>query len=161
MGGLDPARVADADPEQFAALCATPPAVHRFPGSMAGRIQALARVVVDEYGGDAARLWRDGDPDGPTVLRRLTALPGFGDQKAQIFLALLGKQWGATPSGWREAAGRYGPEGTYLSVADVVDPESLARVREAKRAAKAAARTEGGAGPGRGPRTPARRAGRT
>jgi uncharacterized HhH-GPD family protein len=160
MGGLDPARVAQADAEEFAALCATPPAVHRFPGSMAARIQTLARVVVDEYGGDAARIWTDGDPDGPTVLRRLRALPGFGEQKAQIFLALLGKQWGATPSGWREAAGRYGPDGTYLSVADVVDAESLTRVREAKRAAKAAARAESRAPLGAGPKTPARRAGR-
>ncbi|MFC8190408.1 HhH-GPD-type base excision DNA repair protein [Cellulomonas sp. NPDC057328] len=139
MGGLDPRRVADAEPEAFAALCATPPAVHRYPGSMAGRIQAVARAVVDEYDGDVTRLWTDGDPDGPTVLRRLKALPGFGDQKARIFLALLGKQRGVTPAGWREAAGAYGDD-EFRSIADVRDPDSLGRVRETKKAAKAAAK---------------------
>lgn len=139
MGGLDPRRVADADPEEFAALCATPPAVHRYPGSMAGRVQAVARAVVDEYDVDVTRLWTDGDPDGPTVLRRLKALPGFGDQKARIFLALLGKQRGVTPAGWREAAGAYGDE-EFRSIADVRDPISLGKVRETKKAAKAAAR---------------------
>ncbi|WP_136520466.1 HhH-GPD-type base excision DNA repair protein [Cellulomonas telluris] len=139
MGGLDPRRVADADPEQFAALCATPPAVHRYPGSMAGRIQAVARAVVEEYDGDVTRLWTDGDPDGPTVLKRLKALPGFGDQKAKIFLALLGKQRGVTPTGWREAAGAYGDD-EFRSIADVRDAVSLGRVRETKKAAKAAAR---------------------
>uniref|UniRef100_UPI002811F501 HhH-GPD-type base excision DNA repair protein n=1 Tax=Cellulomonas sp. TaxID=40001 RepID=UPI002811F501 len=135
MGGLDPRRVADADPEQFAALCATPPAVHRYPGSMAGRIQAVARAVVEEYDGDVTRLWTDGDPDGPTVLKRLKALPGFGDQKAKIFLALLGKQRGVTPTGWREAAGAYGDD-EFRSIADVRDAVSLGRVRETKKAAK-------------------------
>ena len=139
MGGLDVHRIADADPEQFAALCATPPAVHRYPGSMAGRIQAVARAVVDEYDGDVARIWTDGDPDGPTVLRRLKALPGFGDQKAKIFLALLGKQRGVQPAGWREAAGSYGDD-AFRSIADVRDAASLGKVRETKRAAKAAAK---------------------
>ena len=139
MGGLDVHRIADADPEQFAALCATPPAVHRYPGSMAGRIQAVARAVVDEYDGDVARIWTDGDPDGPTVLRRLKALPGFGDQKAKIFLALLGKQRGVQPAGWREAAGAYGDD-AFRSIADVRDAASLGKVRETKRAAKAAAK---------------------
>ncbi|MFS0703200.1 HhH-GPD-type base excision DNA repair protein [Cellulomonas sp. 179-A 9B4 NHS] len=139
MGGLDPRRVADADPEAFAALCATPPAVHRYPGSMAGRIQAVARAVVDAYDGDVTRLWTDGDPDGATVLRRLRALPGFGDQKARIFLALLGKQRGVTPAGWREAAGAYGDD-EFRSIADVRDQVSLGRVRETKKAAKAAAK---------------------
>lgn len=142
MGGLDPARIADANPEDFAALCAVPPAVHRFPGSMAGRIQAVARAVVETYGGDTARLWTDEDPDAREVLRRLTALPGFGDQKARIFLALLGKQRGVAPEGWREVAGAYGDEGSFRSIADVVDQESLGRVRETKRAAKAQARTQ-------------------
>src|SRR5665647_2664287 len=100
MGGLDPARIADASPDEFAALCATPPAVHRFPGSMAGRIQAVVRTVVDDHDGDVTRLWRGGDPDGREVLRRLKALPGFGEQKAKIFLALLGKQRGIQPAGW-------------------------------------------------------------
>lgn len=143
MGGLDVDRVADADPEEFAALCATPPAVHRYPGAMAARIQALAAALRDEYHGDAARLWSAGEPDGAELLRRLRALPGFGEQKARIFVALLGKQHGVRPTGWREAAGKYGPDGTYLSVADVVDADSLHRVREAKKAMKAAARAAG------------------
>ncbi len=141
MDGLDVRRVADADPEQFAALCATPPAVHRFPGSMAARVQAVARAVVDDYDGDVTRLWRDGDPDAATVLRRLKALPGFGDQKARIFLALLGKQRGVQPAGWREVAGPYGEEGARRSIADVTDADSLMEVRATKRAAKAAARS--------------------
>ncbi|WP_024288874.1 HhH-GPD-type base excision DNA repair protein [Cellulomonas sp. KRMCY2] len=140
MGGLDPRRIADADPHAFAALCATPPAVHRYPGSMAERIQAVARAVVQTYGGDAARLWTDGGPDGPEVLRRLEALPGFGAQKARIFLALLGKQRGVAPAGWREAAGDYGADGARRSIADVTDADSLAQVRETKKALKAAAK---------------------
>lgn len=143
MDGLDVHRIADADPEAFAALCATPPAVHRFPGSMAGRIQAVARAIVEEHDGDVTRIWTDGDPDGATVLRRLKALPGFGDQKARIFLALLGKQRGVTPAGWREAAGAYGDD-VPRSIADVRDPDSLRAVRETKQAAKAAARAAKG-----------------
>jgi uncharacterized HhH-GPD family protein len=143
LGSLEPAAVADADPEEFAALCATPPAVHRYPGSMAGRIQAVARAVVDQHDGDVTRLWTEGDPDAREVLRRLKALPGFGDQKARIFLALLGKQRGVTPEGWREVAGPYGEEGARRSIADVTDADSLAQVRETKRAAKAAARAQG------------------
>ena len=139
MGGWDVHRIADADPDAFVALCSTPPAVHRYPGSMAGRIQAVARAVVDEYDGDVTRLWTQGDPDGRTVLRRLKALPGFGDQKARIFLALLGKQRGVQPAGWREAAGAYGDD-EFRSIADVRDAASLGKVRETKRAAKAAAK---------------------
>lgn len=144
MGGLDPRTVAEADPEAFAALCATPPAVHRYPGSMAGRIQAVAAAVLEHYDGDVSRLWTDGEPDGAEVLRRLKALPGFGDQKARIFLALLGKQRGVQPTGWREAAGAYGDEGARRSIADVTDEQSLSEVRETKRAAKAAARAAKG-----------------
>ncbi len=140
---LDPGRIAAADPEEFAALCATPPAVHRFPSSMAERIQAVARAVVDDYEGDASRLWTDGDPDGAEVLRRLRRLPGYGEQKAKIFLALLGKQRGVHPAGWREAAGAYGEDGSFRSIADVVDAESLDKVRATKRAAKAEARAAG------------------
>ena len=133
---LDPAAIAAHDPEAFATLFVGPPALHRYPGAMAARVQALAALVVERYGGDAAGLWRD-VPDGATLLRRLTALPGFGTQKAQIFVALLGKQRGVTPPGWREAAGAYGDDGSFRSVADVVDGASLARVREFKQAAKA------------------------
>jgi uncharacterized HhH-GPD family protein len=142
MGGVDPREIADHDPEQFAALCATTPAVHRFPGSMAKRIQALAQLIVDRYDGDAAALWTSGDPDGAEVLRRIKALPGFGEQKAKIFLALLGKQYGVTPQGWREAAGDYGKAGTYRSIADVTDPGALEKVRAYKKQAKAAAKDQ-------------------
>ena len=136
---LDPVAVAEADPEAFAALLTGPPAVHRFPGSMAARVQALAAYVVDHHGGDAARIWTEA-ADGADLRRRLRALPGFGDQKAAIFLALLGKQLGVQPAGWREAAGPYGEEGSRRSVADVTDAASLAQVRAYKREAKRAAK---------------------
>ncbi|WP_250446247.1 HhH-GPD-type base excision DNA repair protein [Actinotalea sp. C106] len=140
MGGFDVERIARADPEEFAALCATPPAVHRYPGSMAGRIQSVATAVLEEYGGDVTRLWSEGEPDGREVLRRLKALPGFGEQKARIFLALLGKQREVQPGGWAEAAGPYGEQGARRSIADVTDEQSLLEVRATKKAAKAAAR---------------------
>ena len=137
---LDPAFIAAQDPEAFAALCATPPAVHRYPGSMAGRLQALAAVIVEQYDGDASALWT-GASTGADLLARLRALPGFGETKARIFVALLGKQRGVRPSGWQEAAGAYAEKGSHRSVADVVDADSLAKVRafkqEQKRAAKA------------------------
>lgn len=160
---LDPADIAVRDPDEFAALLATPPAVHRYPASMASRIQTLARTVVEGYGGDGAAIWTrpgdDGVPlDGATLRRRLEALPGFGRQKAQIFVALLGKQLGVRPGGWREAAGPYGEEGSFRSVADVVDADSLAKVRATKSAAKAAARDAGrgpaGSAAGAGPEPP-------
>jgi uncharacterized HhH-GPD family protein len=138
FGSLDPTAVAEADPEAFAALCAVPPAVHRFPGSMAARIQQLARIVVDEYDGQAERLWTGAD-SGQVLMRRLQALPGFGKQKAQIFTALLGKQLGVRPDGWEQAAGDYAENGSFRSVADVVDQGSLDRVRAFKKDKKAAA----------------------
>ena len=137
LGGLDPSLIADHDPQEFAALCANTPAVHRFPGSMAKRIQDVAREIVETYHGDTAALWTSGDPDGAEVLRRLRALPGFGEQKAKIFLALLGKQYGVTPRGWRAAAGDYGKAGAHMSVADVVDKGSLDQVRAYKKRMKA------------------------
>lgn len=140
MGGLDPHTIAECDPDKFAALCAKTPAVHRFPGSMAGRIQALSRALVDQYGGDTTALWTVGEPDGAQLYKRLKALPGFGEQKARIFLALLGKQYGVNPPGWREAAGAYGEAGTHLSIADVVDAASLQEVRSTKKAQKLAAK---------------------
>jgi uncharacterized HhH-GPD family protein len=136
---LDAATIASADPEQLAALFAQPPAVHRFPGSMAARTQALCQFLVDRYDGDVTALWL-GASDGKDLLKRLTELPGFGKQKAQIFLALLGKQRGVRPAGWREAAGPYGEEGVHRSVADVVDGDSLAAVRSYKQEQKAAAK---------------------
>ena len=138
LGGFDAGLIAEADPERFAAVCAQTPAVHRFPGSMAKRVQDLAREIVERYHGDTAVLWTEGDPDGPEVLRRLKALPGFGEQKARIFLALLGKQYGVTPKGWRAAAGDYGRDGIHMSIADVVDKGSLDQVRAYKKKTKAA-----------------------
>jgi uncharacterized HhH-GPD family protein len=140
MGGFDAAEIADYDPDRFAALCSEKPAIHRFPGAMAKRIQALAQIVVDRYDGDAAGLWKAGEPDGSELLRRLKGLPGFGDVKAQIFLGLLGKQYGVTPKGWRAAAGEFGQAGTYISVADIVDAQSLGKVRSYKKQMKAAAK---------------------
>ena len=139
FGSLDPAAIVAADPEEFAALCAVPPAVHRFPGSMAARIQALAAVVVDEYDGHADRLWTEAT-SGRELMRRLQALPGFGKQKAQIFTALLAKQLDVRPEGWEAAAGDYAEPGSHRSVADVVDQESLDRVRAFKKQKKATAR---------------------
>jgi uncharacterized HhH-GPD family protein len=137
---LDPAVVAGTDPDDFVAVMTGPPAVHRYPQSMGSRVQALAAVVVEQYDGDAAALWTQVE-SGPQLYRRLQALPGFGPQKAKIFVALLGKQLGVQPKGWRAAAGDYGLKG-YRSVADVVDDDSLLKVRETKRAAKAAAKAK-------------------
>ncbi len=139
FGTLDPEAIASAPPEEFAAICATPPAVHRFPGSMAARLQELAQIVVDQYDGRAADLWEGADT-GAELFARLTALPGFGKQKAQIFVALLGKQLAVRPDGWEKAAGVYAEEGSYRSVADVRDTVSLEKVRSFKKEQKAAAK---------------------
>lgn len=138
LGTLDPRTIASTDPEEFASLCAQTPAVHRFPGSMAGRLQELASYVVEHHDGDASRIWTEAR-DGKDLLARVQVLPGFGKQKATIFVALLGKQVGVDVPGWREAVGAYGEEG-YRSVADVVDVESLERVRAYKKEQKAAAK---------------------
>ncbi|MEV6772474.1 HhH-GPD-type base excision DNA repair protein [Nocardia sp. NPDC051030] len=142
MGGFDIRKIAAADPEEFEELAATPPAIHRYGRSMGRRVQELARYIVENYDGETSGLWTVGDPDGKEVLKRLKALPGFGDQKARIFLALLGKQEGLQAKGWREAAGAYGEDGSRRSVADVTDAESLTQVREFKKQAKAAAKTK-------------------
>ncbi|WP_226654718.1 HhH-GPD-type base excision DNA repair protein [Leifsonia sp. LS1] len=139
LGALEPAQIAALDPDELTAVMKQTPAVHRFPGSMAGRVQALAAAIVSDWGGDTAAIWTRDDPSGAEVLRRLRALPGFGEQKAKIFLALLGKQKDLQAPGWREAAGDYGAEG-FRSVADIVDAASLTLVREHKRAMKAAAK---------------------
>ena len=142
MGGLDARAIADYDPDAFIALCSERPAVHRFPGSMGKRLQTLAQAIVDDYDGNASALWTAGEPDGAELLRRLKALPGFGEQKAKIFVALLGKQYGVTPEGWRAAAGDYGKADTHMSVADVVDGGSLEKVRSYKKQMKAAAKAK-------------------
>ena len=138
FGSLEPAEIAAAEPEQFASLCAEPPAVHRFPGSMAERIQTVARIVVEEYDGQAERIWTEAT-DANDLLRRMTALPGFGKQKSQIFVALLAKQLGVRPEGWEAVVGDYSQEG-YRSVADVVDADVAgegARVQEGEEGRRA------------------------
>ena len=136
---LDAREIAGYDPEAFIAIFATPRALHRYPKSMGGRVQTLCRAIVEQYDGDVTLIWRD-VTDGRELYARLVALPGFGPQKAQIFTALLGKQRGVTPPGWREAAGGYGEDGVFRSVADVIDPATLGKVREYKQAKKAAAK---------------------
>ncbi|MET8408677.1 HhH-GPD-type base excision DNA repair protein [Streptomyces sp. NPDC005195] len=135
---LDAHEIAAYDPEKFAALLSAKPAVHRYPGSMAKRIQQLCQYLVEHYDGDAAAVWKD-TGTGAELLRHLNELPGFGAQKAQIFLALLGKQFGVHPKGWREAAGAYGEPKAFRSVADITGPESLAKVRAHKQELKARA----------------------
>jgi uncharacterized HhH-GPD family protein len=131
------------DPEALAAVFSERPALHRYPKSMAARVQALAQLIVARYDGDAGRVWGDA-ADGADLRRRIAELPGFGAQKAQIFLALLGKQLGVQPAGWREAAGPFGEVGSYCSVADISDGDSLARVRAYKQELKAAAKAKAG-----------------
>ncbi|MER7576632.1 HhH-GPD-type base excision DNA repair protein [Streptomyces sp. NPDC126514] len=136
---LDAHDIAALDPESFGALLSEKPAVHRYPGSMAKRVQQLCQYLVEHYDGNAELVWK-GVTQGTELLRRLEELPGFGKQKAQIFLALLGKQLGVAPKGWREAAGSYGEAESFRSVADITGPESLAKVRAHKQEMKAAAR---------------------
>ncbi|MEU8677269.1 HhH-GPD-type base excision DNA repair protein [Streptomyces sp. NPDC048560] len=153
MGGddLDAHEIAAHDPDAFTALFTEKPALHRYPGSMAKRVQQLCQYLVAEYDGEASAVWADA-PTGAELLKRLNALPGFGAQKAQIFLALLGKQFGVRPTGWREAAGPYGEAGSHRSVADITGPESLAEVRAYKQEAKAAAKKATGTGTSGKPR---------
>lgn len=142
MDGFDLRKIAAADVEEFVELAVTPPAIHRYGGSMGRRVHALAQEILDKYDGETSNIWLAGrpKPDGAEVLKRLKALPGFGEQKAKIFLALLGKQRGVQPKGWREAAGNYGDRGSRRSIADVTDAASLLEVRNFKKAAKAAAK---------------------
>ena len=140
MGGtLDARAIADADPEVLEQIFRTPPALHRFPAAMAKRVQELARILVERFDGDAEAVWRD-VPTGTELVRRVASLPGFGEQKAKIFAALLGKQFGVRPRGWRQATGDYGVDGSKRSVADVVDADSLKAVRSYKQEMKAAAK---------------------
>jgi uncharacterized HhH-GPD family protein len=141
FGTLDPGAIAAADPEAFKELCSEPPAIHRFPGSMAARLQELAALVESKYGGDVTRLWSE-PTTGEELFNRIRELPGFGKQKAQIFVALLAKQLGVRPQGWEAVGGDYALEG-YRSVADVVDADSLQKVRDYKKQKKAAAAAQG------------------
>jgi uncharacterized HhH-GPD family protein len=136
------------DPDALIEIFARPPALHRFPKAMAARVQEVCRALVEIYDGEAAKLWAEAS-DGRELLGRVAALPGFGKQKSQIFVALLGKQYGVEPAGWREAAGGYGEVGSFKSVADIVDGESLAKVRAYKKDMKAAAKASTDASPPR------------
>lgn len=140
LGKLDVVEIAKMNPDEFLEKFSIKPAVHRFPKSMATRVQKLAAEIVDEYDGDTSAIWTSGDPTGPEVLKRLKKLPGFGDQKAKIFLALLGKQFDFNADGWREAAGDYGDENSRRSIADVVNEDTLLEVRAFKKQQKAAAK---------------------
>jgi uncharacterized HhH-GPD family protein len=133
------AELAGFDPDELVRLFAGPPALHRFPKAMAGRVQEVCRALMERFDGDAANLWKDA-ATGAELVKRIASLPGFGKQKSQIFVALLGKQYGVEPAGWREAAGGYGEAGSFKSVADIVDGESLGRVRAYKKEMKAAAK---------------------
>jgi uncharacterized HhH-GPD family protein len=133
------AELAGYDPEALVAVFSERPALHRFPRAMAARVQDLARLIVERYDGDAGQVWGTATT-GAELARRLSELPGFGTYKAQITMALLGKQLGVRPEGWREAAGRFGEEGSHYSVADITDNASLLAVREYKKQAKAAAK---------------------
>lgn len=141
LGHLDAERIATMDLDELTAAMRQPPVVHRFPGSMAGRVQAVCSVVAKEYGNDASRLWKEAT-SGQELLDRLKALPGFGEQKAKIFVALLGKQLGVTTPGWREVAGLYGEQGSRRSIADVTSKETLLEVRAYKQQMKKAAKAE-------------------
>ena len=141
---LEAADLAGRDPDALAKVFATPPALHRFPGSMAGRVQEMCRVIADDYAGDPTRIWSEA-ADGKDLLKRIQALPGFGAQKAKIFVALLGKQLKVRPKGWREAAGDFGADGSYKSVADIKDAKSLEKVRAFKKAMKAEAKAKANA----------------
>jgi len=138
------AELAEFDPDALAAIFSERPALHRYPRAMAGRVQQLCQQIVDRYGGDPAGLWT-GARTGAELLARIRDLPGFGADKAQIFLALLGKQYGVRPRGWRQAAGHFGEKGGHYSVADITDAASLAAVRAYKQNLKAAAKASASA----------------
>ena len=138
-GRLNPAEIADMDPDRLVSVFSERPALHRFPAANAKRVQELCRIIMDEYDGSPETVWTTAT-SGEELLRRVRALPGFGEQKARIFVALLGKQFGVRPKGWQEAAGKFGEKGSFLSVADITDGASLARVRAYTQQMKAAAK---------------------
>ncbi|HTW09256.1 MAG TPA: HhH-GPD-type base excision DNA repair protein [Acidimicrobiales bacterium] len=146
-GKLDAGAIAAMAPAKLGAAFSERPALHRFPISNAERVQQLCRIIVDEYGGDAAAVWT-GAKTGAELFRRVRALPGFGDQKAKIFVALLGKQLGVKPSGWQAASKPFGDPGTTYSVADITGPGSLHAVRAYKAQLKAAAKAKAAAAAG-------------
>jgi uncharacterized HhH-GPD family protein len=140
-GRLDAGRLASMDPEELAAVFSETPALHRFPKSMAGRVQDLCTLIVESYGGDAAGIWNSA-ATGQELLANVEALPGFGEQKARIFIALLGKQLGVRPPGWEKVASPFGETGSFRSVADIDSPEALTKVRQYKQQMKAKAKAK-------------------
>ncbi len=144
-GRLDAAAIAAMDPDALVEIFRTRPSLHRYPASMAARVQELCRVVADRYGNDAAAIWTSAS-NGEGLLDAVRALPGFGDQKTRIFVALLGKQLKIRPSGWKKVSAPYSDTGSHRSVADIDSPAALAKVREHKRKMKAEARAKATAG---------------
>lgn len=140
-GPIDAGAIAAMDPDALAELFARRPALHRYPGAMAKRVHELCRVVVEEYGGRAEHIWDDAGT-AAELLARIRKLPGFGDHKSRIFVALLGKQLGVRPDGWVEASSPFGDPGSLRSVADIVDQQSLDKVRAEKQQMKARAKAE-------------------
>lgn len=138
LGHLDPRRIAALDEEVFVTVCCDKPAIHRFPASMGRRVHALCAALEERFDGRGDAVWAD-VAEGAELYARLRSLPGFGDEKARIFVALLAKRFGVRPDGWESAAGVFADHEP-RTVADIDSPESLARVREWKRAAKAAKR---------------------
>jgi uncharacterized HhH-GPD family protein len=143
-GALDVDAIAKSDPDEMAKLFATPPALHRFPASMAKRVQEMCQHLIETHDGKAEEVWESAK-DGKELLANVKALPGFGEQKAKIFVALLGKRLGVQPGGWAEAAGDYGAAGSFRSVADIDSPESLKKVRAYKQDMKAKAKAKAAA----------------
>jgi uncharacterized HhH-GPD family protein len=129
--GLDAREIASMDPDRLDRVFRERPALHRFPGNMARRVQAMAAAVVTEYGGDAGSIWRDAGT-GDELAARISALPGFGEMKTKIMVAILAKRFGVQPPGWEKHAA------TWHSVADVDSAETMAQARAAKREMKAA-----------------------
>jgi uncharacterized HhH-GPD family protein len=130
LGGLDARQLATMDPEKLVKIFRERPALHRFPASMAGRVQALSKVIVDEYHGDAGAVWREAK-DGADLAARIKKLPGFGDMKVKILVAVLAKKFDVKPVGWEEYAANW------HTVADVDSEETMAEARQVKREMKA------------------------
>jgi uncharacterized HhH-GPD family protein len=135
LGHLDPRKIAALDPEKFVAVCAVKPAIHRFPAAMARRIHSMCAIIAADWRNDGANIWR-GTTDAKELYARLRTLPGFGDEKAKIFIALLAKRFGVAPDGWQKVAKPFGDH-RMRTVADIDSRESLLKVRRFKQLEKA------------------------
>ena len=130
LGRLDAREIASMDPDRLLKVFRERPALHRFPGSMSRRVQALCQAVIDDYGGDAGAVWKDAR-DGADLAARIKKLPGFGDMKVKILVAVLAKKFDVKPQGWEKYAANW------HTVADVDSEESMAHARQVKRDMKA------------------------